>query len=286
MFISFYLTNDIYHNGDIGRYRKRLIRLEIPLIVWNLIYALIVILEGNSISASDLFGGLIWGHGTGLDTPLWFLSSQILITFFVFGLFLAVEGEKTVPVSLIIIILVFVMEYTGTITTWFETANSDYKYTISYAFESIPYALSGMMFKKLESSICKISRVWLYILIGIIALVGAFMLQVDKCVGVGYHSLSLYLYAVGVSFIVIRCGQLISEKNMETECVNRIASCMMGVYCIHMLLYEHVYRWINIEVSQIDWKFGGLITFAICTVVSFVMGRFTNKNRIVGYLIR
>lgn len=72
MFISFYLTYDIYHNGDIGRYRKRLIRLEIPWIVWNLIYALIVILEGNSISASDLFGGLIGGHGSGLDTPLWF----------------------------------------------------------------------------------------------------------------------------------------------------------------------------------------------------------------------
>lgn len=110
MFISFYLTYDIYHNRDIGRYRKRLIRLEIPLIVWNLIYALIVILEGNSISVSDLFGGLIWGHGAGLDTPLWFLSSQILITLFVFSLFLAVDGKKRVPVSFIIIILVFVME--------------------------------------------------------------------------------------------------------------------------------------------------------------------------------
>lgn len=66
MFISFYLTNDIYHNGDIGRYRKRLIRLEIPWIVWNLIYALIVILEGKCISASDLFGGLIWGMEQGL----------------------------------------------------------------------------------------------------------------------------------------------------------------------------------------------------------------------------
>ena len=61
---------------------------------------------------------------------------------------------------------------------------------------------------------------------------------------------------------------------------------MMGVYCIHMLLYKHVYRWINIELSQMDWKLGGLITFAICTVVSFALGRFINKNRIVGYLVR
>ena len=178
------------------------------------------------------------------------------------------------------------MEYTGTITTWFETANSDYKYTIAYAFESIPYALSGMMFKNLESSISKISRAWLYILTGIIASLGAVMLQEDKCVGVGYHGLSLYLYAVGVSLIVIRCGQLISAENIVTVCVDRIGSCMMGVYCIHMLLYEHVYRWINIELSQIDWKIGGLITFCICTAVSVVMGRLVNKNRIIGYLIR
>lgn len=157
---------------------------------------------------------------------------------------------------------------------------------MAYAFESMPYALSGVMFKNLESSISKISRTWIYILTWIIASLGAFMLQEDKCVGVGYHGLFLYLYAVGVSVIVIRCGQLISAKNTVTECVNNIGSCMMGVYCIHMLLYEHVYRWINIELSQIDWKFGSLITFAICTVVSFVMGRLINKNRIVGYLIR
>lgn len=187
MFISFYLTYDIYSNGDI--------------------------LEGNRISASDLFGGLIWGHGEGFDTPiLVFDQSDIDYLLFLVCFSLLMRKKKRIPVSLKFIILVFVMEYTGTITTWFETGNSDYKYTIAYAFESITCALTGMMFKNMENCIHKINRVWLYILSGIMALFGAFMLQADKCVGIGYHGLSLYLYVVGVSIIVIRCGQSMSAK--------------------------------------------------------------------------
>ena len=275
MFISFYLINKLFYNPDISKYKERIKRLYIPVVIWEIITILIyyIFKENYNISITKIILNLFFSHSINDTAHLWFLVSQVYIISLLFFLSLLFEDEKKKSYILIfIIIFSFILEYFNVNYYAFNTSISDIRYTLGRTIECLPYACSALLYSKYLHS-ANIKRKVLWILCLFILLFTSCKLNL-KTSGFDCEGIINYFKSLIICLVFINIPNVISSK---LKCyINYVSSCTMGIYCSHLLIGNVLLHTVYIK------QFSGTILF---NILIFVLGlvltiliRFINKK--------
>ncbi len=155
VFISFYLAAEKLDNNNSDFLKKRLIRLEGPVIGWTIIYYLLFSLCRKGWQDwKHIIYGIIYGSSSILNPPLWFISSQIIVLAGIAILYYMFPDEKQRKKLLFILfILAFFLQYTGVNEYLYSGAPSESRFSLGRVAEIIPIAVSGIFYCKYENVI-------------------------------------------------------------------------------------------------------------------------------------
>jgi len=240
MFISFYFMGDDIKQLKHDRIRKRILRLYIPIFVWNIIYfgcknIIFIIFKKTEeiISIKDLIKGILFTHYQGLPAQLWFLFVQIIILIIVCIILSYAENIKYKNAVLIVMaITAIIMEYAGINYDLFESSAYPVKYTLGRVIECIPYAAFGIFYnwnmrdKKNSIKVC--------VLLTCLFLTVMSRLCTSQPAGFGYGGLYIFFASASVCVLTLIIPDVIAGRLRAV--INYIGSCTMGVYCVHMLI--------------------------------------------------
>lgn len=251
MFLSFYFMGEDIKLLKIEKIKNRLLRLYIPIFVWNIIYwvcknlfYLIYNKKEQIIGINGLIEGLLFGHYSGLAFQLWFLFVQIIILLIVCIILSYVQNDKGKNyILLIMLLLCYIIEYMKINNELFDSSAYAIKYPMGRIIECIPYAIIGILYSwnfKEKHIICQIC----FLLFCTVAtIISRFYIPAPS--GFGYSGVYLLFSSTAIcvfSFIlpnVFFRGRIL---------INYVGTCTMGIYCLHVLIGQ----WAVAESSSIN----------------------------------
>ena len=209
MFLSFYFMGEDIKLLKGERIKHRILRLYIPIFVWNIIYFgckniifLICDKPEDIIGLNGLIEGLLFTHYPGLAAQLWFLFSQIVILVITCISLSYVDSNKCKNMVLVVMTaFALIVEYMGVNSELFENAVFAVKYPLGRVTECIPYAMFGILYSwnfKGKNTVTK--YVLLVICIIIATISRLFILQPA---GFGYGGFYLLFSSTSICILVL-----------------------------------------------------------------------------------
>ncbi|MCR4754348.1 MAG: acyltransferase [Lachnospiraceae bacterium] len=155
--ISFHLTKNMFAEGNIGKFKKRVWRLIFPYICWAIIYYIVykfidwilkcfVWNDGLQIELSyrDLLWQVALGSDRNLCPPLWYQFDLILLTILIWIVF-AYTKKYAWNVIIILMITAYAFQYSGLNYMLFGPFEYEMRYPLGRFVEAIPLACMGLL---------------------------------------------------------------------------------------------------------------------------------------------
>lgn len=232
MFLSFFLCNRIYYSREAKSLRRRIVRLGAPLVFWNVVYYIFyVIADQTYVDWRQLFYGILFGHATELNQPLWYLTTQLIITIIAFVIYYVTDNDFWAEKILIgIAALCIILQYSGMNLYLFGSCVGEIGYTFGFLAELMPAAVAGLI-------LGRTSKHTVSIIVMIAASVITYLFP--QISGFGYQGIHLTCVSVTMCLIMITLGEKI-RLGYFNRIINQLAKYTMGVYCLHWLVLKYL----------------------------------------------
>ena len=262
------LTNDIK-----SFYKKRLSKLLIPLLSWNILYFLFYVKLGKNELSLKLFIELVLNNGTAYH--LWYVYN--LLSIYIVAPFL-----KKIVDNSSIKQLTFLMVLIGFCTTIRPALNNMISPLYVYLFEPICngyflFFLAGYVLDKIE--LRKKTR-WLFLVMGAmgiwISLWGNHTSSSIELINFkhnGGYDISSFLLSIAI-FILFR-----SKIFHSNGIIKSISQSSYGMYFIHVALIDIVFEYFMIDSSPVISE---LYLFVISVVASYGLSLLFRKARFLN----
>ena len=240
MFLSFYFMAGDIKSGNTEKIQNRLLRLYVPIFVWNMINWLLFnafyIRSGsreNIIGIKALLESVLFTHYPGMPAHLWFLFAQIvvLVLICIFLSFGKNEKEK-IAILVAMILAALVIQYSGVNFELFNGANQVITYSLGRCIECIPFAACALLYAwiiKDKNATVKIAVATVSVCFTMIC---AFVKL--EAPGFGYSGFYPVLFAIAAcSFIFLLPDKI---DGTVRACLNYVGSCTMGIYCMQGII--------------------------------------------------
>lgn len=260
MLLSFVLSADKLYSKE--KLILRLKRLCIPFWGWGMLYWIVyIVLSSLGLATRPTISQLLLQEifGVPINSPLWFMSNQILLTvivYFVINICKTKKQKNIVAVCMIFVSLF--LQYTGLVNNIINSIkieNGMIAITIGRFIPMIIYAMLAILVvdNNLLSSLAKNKK----LLIGIfVCLIGTILYSFKAG-----HIFSGFGYEGGVSIIVSLCAIMLSYfapadklPLKVRKVIVEMSGYTLGIYCVHIMvgnLFLYVFEKLNIEINSI-----------------------------------
>lgn len=208
--------------------------------------------------------GLLFSHYGKLTPHLCFLVVQIIDLVLIVITFQYIEKkEYRIVAWLILMIITFILEYTGIAFYLFETAPYETRYPLGRVIECIPYAVIGIIYSWCfhNQSLYKI-KIPVWIMCIIFSVVSRKI--IPEIPGFGYNGLYLLLSATSICLFVLNLPDIF--KGNIRIIINWFGSCTMGIYCLHLLIGK------TLNILMPNRLFQGTLLFDLIILVLGILG--------------
>ena len=263
---------NIFFSRIIIKFKKRLIRLLIPYIIWPLIFFIIDnnLYYNKKISLHDLKLQLIIGRQFSI--PLWFLFSMIILTilFIILSIFFK---YYFLFVLQILSIFSYIMQYSHYFYL-FEEYKDNVKFSILDTINILPLSFLGLIFssfnvvenfKPHRKNILFLSHLFIYIL-----------LRYDIFVNLGGYGGIIYIFSSISFFMGFYLLPLENSHSFIQKIIKQITSYTNGIYCLH----TRINRFCRIEFGSNGTLNSCFIIFLISYFFSFIGIKLLGKTRL------
>ena len=275
MFLSFFLSGNLFCRADNLSAGKRIWRLAWPLWVWALIY----FLADGMNSWSALLWQMTTGHSAELNPAMWYQSVLICMTvlLFVIGKYTNTQIRNVILIGLAAASLL--IQYLGYNFAWFKDLPYELKYPVGRFVEMIPYASLGVLTAQFPERIkvrkhritaiilCGGMAVCFAVLKAVIADPPGFQYAGAPSVGAAVVVV-LFVYALPMEKLppVFKKGVMVASRYT------------LGIYCMHNLIG----KFLTILISKTGINVNGFILCVIiyiaCYGISWCIAKIPNRH--------
>lgn len=235
--IAGYLSGPVIESNDFVRLRSRLVRLYVPFVFWGVVYSALWMIFNKEINCRVLILQLLLGApACPVLYFIFILAIQTIVLFLVY---------RWCPVKFMIglLVLCFVMEYTGLNFNCFKWMSFYPRHSLGRIVELFPYMITGYMLHR-EMNINKISP-YIACLISAAAIVfGLCCLRFSAtCHGFSYQGLPLFCSASGIAVMGVLLGEKVRLPKAISSTLTYMSALTPGVFYMHLFVgkgYEMV----------------------------------------------
>ena len=275
MLLSFYFSYNTIFSKDNNLYKKRLIRLLIPQIIWAIIYW-IILLPVTNPPVKELFWQMITGHSELLNPAMWYQFDLIVLTILYFVTAKLFKKENTIRLYVVFLIIAMILQYTNINYDTFNSLSFNLSYPLGRLAEMIPYATLGILLRHypIINKIKKYRYPILFVSLYLIMFFYSYELPFD-IKGFNYP---------GISFIIQVLMIFIAAKMFPFEIfLDKIKSIFiiiskytLGIYCMHHLILSLI-RNLLPDLFTRTFTFS-ICIYLICYVISYLISLIPNKT--------
>ena len=265
--ISGYLMLNHSNTANVGDfYRKNLLKLVIPLLIWNLVYYLVDLQRsGGAFSASE-FLGLLLNQGSGYH--MWFIYT--LLGIYLMLPFLKRIVDTTTPAQQLI--LLGIILFPTTLRPLLNMAQPIYIFLFNPMMEGyIGYVLLGFWLgnwtpSRRARSILYLSGIAGYFL-GVIGNLATASAEAIPLPFNGGYTINHYLPAAAI-FIWVRTLFDVHDAKLApvSGLLAKLSNLVFGVYWVHVLVLNLVVHVIGSDMSILQFLF---LSVSLTTLISF-----------------
>ena len=286
IFLSFYLTYQIFDTQNKRKLMNRLKRLFYPLVFWNLIYYLYHwVHQGELLSYEQLIYSFILGAVKTLDFPLWYLSSEIMII----GILWMLSERQTEEENRNIIIFTFIgvfavfMVVTGCNYYLFNGMPFESIFTFGRTLEIVPMAVLGYIYAEYEN---RLKKSFIYITALLLVVVSLILRYtwVDIKFGFGYQFVWQNILSIAIVLLFINLPQIRSVR--LARIINYVAQFTMGAYCLQVMVCSILLEigWLHIY-APISSLWFDIVSYVCCMLIAFLLYLASKKVPILRYMV-
>lgn len=233
--ISFCLTAPSFFSVNCGVFRKRMVRLCLPQIVWSIIYWTVYAAAGIVSGCDEFLWQLFTGHSDALNATMWYQVVIILITVLFFAIGYPSKGKKTLAATTAIGIAALIFQYSGLNHLLFSGLRYELRYPLGRFWEMLPFASLGLILadKNIPERLKKHPLCTIVCACAMLAL--SFTGIIPTPGGFDYSGLNPILRAFGI--ISVACI-IPFEKTpaIIQKIIRLITRYTLGIYCMHRLV--------------------------------------------------
>lgn len=277
MFLSFFLSKNLFLEADKAEIKKRLYRIIYPQIVWTFIYFFILSAfqlffnKNFGVNIKSFFWQMFTGHSKSMNTAMWFQIDLILLTVLFILIFRFIEIKKGTILLLFLSTLSLFFQYTGINFYIFDKTRWEIRYPFGRLSEMIPFATLGFicayynLFERLKQK---------RLLTAILLIITSFFLLKYKIIpsakGFGYSASNNLILAFSITcFSYILPFERTNKK--VKNIIKQLTSNTLGIYCMHLL----VGKFLSMFFSKFDFSTNN---FSFCLTIylsCYILCRFT-----------
>ena len=292
MTLSFYfLTKKSSYKFDL---KKRILRVLVPLTLWNIIYFIIYgLIFKSDITINDFFWQVLTGHSNNLNPPMWFLNNLILLILLFWGINQIFKTMPFIP-FLAIMIIAYFLQYMNINYLMFSDLPFELKSSFGRLVEMLPFMSIGYFLAKfdilnyIKNQIATKGKYLFWI--NLIVCCGIFcaIKQIGNehlpliaifLNGFDYEGISKALLALTIIFLFNSLPvEKISKKGLLF--LSFFTKNTLGIYCIHLLVERILRPFLFVEYNFLYCSCIFLVSCAIC----FLLGKILGKN--AKYLVQ
>jgi surface polysaccharide O-acyltransferase-like enzyme len=291
--VFFMLSGILFMKKEISLktlYRKYILHIFLAWLTWSTVYAMIDYIaaykKGNA-SAEYLLARIAAGH-----YHLWFIPALLIAYIFLPFLQKLMKSCSEIEIKYLGIIILVAVVGKETLSPFLSGSIWDGiwdNFSVPGASVGIIYFVLGYYLEKKKDFITyKIS--WGLLLIGGIGAVlkniccGAYTGD-PELISYSYLSLDYFLYSIGIFLLGIKMDYKIKVSPKVSQILGYISSYTFGIYLVHAVFIEQVYRRIGLFASNfpvwISPLFFTIVTFGLSFAVVWVIKKIPVLNRYI-----
>ncbi|MCM1103037.1 MAG: acyltransferase [Clostridium sp.] len=270
MFVSFFLTANVYMELNAIGLKKRMIRLYVPVCVWGGIYFIIRSVLGKKLLIRALLLELLFGNSGENNAVFWFNVVQIYITLLLWCIFCLQKRwdiQTAERVMLVVAIIAFIWQVTGMNDIVFtESLLLEARCTFNRVSGMVLFAVAGFMLSLQKDKIAR-KGTWTY----------ALMMFIFVNVLSEIFDLSMIRYwqetRIFLCGVTLACF-FIFVPLPENKVVSFLSRYSFGVYCMHMLVGELC----GGLFGRVNGTVQSSVIYLICIGTAFVLDKCIGKK--------
>lgn len=267
MLTSFFLCEKQFEDTTGASFEKRIFRLVLPFIVWNVVYFIIysVVQHFTSVDLGVSFTSLrrqmFFGSVTELNPPMWFQFNLIILTIVFFVLYKHMNKKMLVSVLTIALVLSYVIQYSSVYSKFFGQSSAEIKNSPGRLVMMLPFAIVGIFIAYAKPKIDANRKYWFYL--GLLSVVSQiFILMVEQydrpnCSQYGGILLMFKALSVFILAYTLPCWHF---HPVVKKIIKSVASCSYGVYFLHFGIGFAMNAFLSSKGLEVN-------TFAECVVI-------------------
>ena len=275
-FISFYYFFPIIRYKNYSNMKTRLVRLFIPYIIWPLIIWLLNNLLyfmfddnrfGRFLSFQELKLQLVTGRSFFIQ--LWYLFNLLFLMIFFF-LFSFIPKYIFFISILLIGIKCYYIQYFKYNNFYFNEYKDSISHSVGHFISSFPISIWAFFCNliNLIQFMEKYRYIYLYfiIILIVIFLVGSS----NTYNGIDKNLFSVFTF---LCFYLFPFDKYLNNKLKNI--INKLTSYTNGIYCLHIIIKFHFFKYLKISKTIISC----LEIYIICYIISFIGEKIFRKNK-------
>lgn len=258
-------------------YKKKVVRIVIPLVSWNIIYFVYKYIMGYIVFDINVFMTNLLVNGN--EYHLWFMYEMI-------GMYLIAPFLKILINNLSEkrqILLLFLMMLGTTIRPFFNTVTPIYLYFFEPLFNGyVSLLLMGYILSR--TNIDK-KKTIIFGVIAILCILTSIMLnqlsssnENINLISNGGYSLCHY----GLAAAIFVFSRVLFENTKEKQLVKIVSKYSFGIYLIHVIIIDLINNYFMIEGKPIICSvYVFLVSFVISIVAAILLGKIKYIKKII-----
>ena len=275
MFISIFMAYPSMLNGGVEKLKGRVYRLMVPFAFWGIFYFIAYSVFTRTFDLRLLLWQLTFGHA--VCKPLFFLPLLLVFTSLAFAM--AKFDKWLLPISVTMVVLSFVMQYSGVNYAVFGGLPDEMSWTLGRFFECLPPVATACVVAKYQSK----ASSWpsKYILCISVVTVAIYLAIADSsiipsCKGFNKQGISLFLGTVIVCCAFIFSGKVLPSLKPESF-LRRLADLSFGIYLLHVI----VARFYELAFGKQDSYVESVSIFVISAIAVALMSKIFYLKEVV-----
>ena len=290
--LSFYfLTQKISKKNitlpeELNIYKQRLLRLFLPLTIWNVIYFTIYnLVLKKEVSWTDFLWQLTTGHSNSLNPPMWFMVNLIMLTL-LFGIIISFYKKYSSFIFFFILIFSYYLQYTEFNYYLYHNLRFELKWPLGRFIEVAPFMSIGYFMGKYE--ILKIFKeqiklqgkallFWIVFSVFMFFYINTYS---HNPIASGFHYSGIKNAKLAI--IIIIFFNLLPFKKLKNLPYAFLFSTKysMGIYCTHILVEKFIHPYLYSGDSLLYCYIIFLASYMFCFLIDLVF------NQKAKYLIQ
>lgn len=280
IFLTFYLTCNMFDRCDREWICKRYKRLLYPIWFWSFIYyPLMCLIRWEIIPIRQLIYSCLFGSSSELAHPLWYLAAETILLTVFYVLFSFGYNKKTEFVLAGIGVFCLLFVWSEMNFNLFNGAPYESVYTLGRTAEIMPMAVLGFFYGKYSNKISSVINLLFIMLAIIFFVIFSFFIHIEMR-GFGYHNIKQNLLAIIVVLAFINLPNITTHKIAQR--INYIAKFTMGAYCMQVLVCSALLR---IWGGMVHYILFDVLAFASCLWISYYLYLKSDNYRLLRYMV-